>query len=389
MMLPTLILKNQKPYRRFHPWIFAGEVAQDPGVEPGTLVEIHDHNRKFRGVGFYNPHSQIRVRFLTREHQTIDRGWWYDRLERALVYRQRFVGDTNAFRWVHGEADGLPGLTVDRYGDYLVVQFLAMGLEPWREAILDTLMQLGAPRGIYERSDAPVRALEGLKETAGLLRGEMPPALIEIQEGPARLLVDVVHGQKTGFFLDQRDNRAMVGRFAKGREVLNCFAYTGGFSVHAGAGGAKSVISVEISEPAAELCDQNAALNRVSNHLTITENAFDLLREFNRERRSFDMVILDPPAFAKSRGALEGAIKGYKEINLRALRLLAPGGILVTCSCSAPVDLRTFRETLAHAAQDAGKTVRILEERGASADHAPLLGVPETEYLKCVVATVM
>lgn len=386
-------LKPQRRNRRSHPWIFASEIAQYPEanlVSDGGMVDVLDAQGRFCGRGFLNRHSQIAVRYLERTADiAIDREWWIDRFQRALEHRQRFLGtEISTFRWVHGEADGLPGLTVDRYEETIVVQLLALGLESWRDVIVDCLVELGQPRSIYERSDAPVRRLEGLSEQVGTLYGEPPPILTVIQEGMARLYVDLKQGQKTGLFLDQSLNRRHAAQFAPGRTVLNTFCYTGAFGVHCALAGADAVLNVDISEAATTLAQANGELNGLSNYEVQTGNAFDLLREFDRAGRRFQMVILDPPAFAKSRSALEGALRGYKEINLRAMKILEPGGILVTCSCSSHMTMELFRDVIREAAQDTGRSACLVEQRGQSPDHPILLHIPETEYLKYLLLTV-
>jgi 23S rRNA (cytosine1962-C5)-methyltransferase len=386
-------LKPQRRNRRNHPWVFASEIAQYPKTEQvndGGMVEVHDAQGRFCGHGFLNRQSQIAVRYLDRGAETtIDKEWWMLRFQKALDHRRRFYGsDIKTFRWIHGEADGLPGLTVDRYGDYLVVQLLALGLESWRQVIIDCLVALGEPMGIYERSDAPVRRLEGLSEQVGCLWGESPPELVTIEEGSAKLLVDLVGGQKTGLFLDQRLNRQHAASFATGKTVLNAFCYTGAFGVHCALAEATSVLNIDISEGAAAIATANGKLNNLDNYEVQVGNAFDVLREFDRMGRRFEMIILDPPAFAKSRGALDGALRGYKEINLRAMKLLVPGGILVTCSCSSHLSLETFREVVRDAAQDTNRSACLIEQRGQSPDHPILLNVPETEYLKYLFLTI-
>ncbi|WP_230843008.1 class I SAM-dependent rRNA methyltransferase [Gloeobacter morelensis] len=387
-------LKPQRRNRRTHPWIFASEVARFPSLEQvadGSMVDVLDAQGRFCGRGFLNRQSQIAVRYLERGADVvIDRAWWIERFGKALEHRHRFLGpQVKTFRWIHGEADGLPGLTVDRYGDFVVVQLLALGLEPWREVIVECLAELGSPLGIFERSDAPVRRLEGLKERVGCLWGEPPPTLVEIEEGSARLLVDIQQGQKTGLFLDQRFNRQHAARFAEGRSVLNAFGYTGAFGVHCALAGASSVLNVDIAEAATAIAEQNAQLNGVGEQCrALTANAFDVLREFDREGRRFEMIILDPPAFAKSRSVLEGALRGYKEINLRAMKLLTPGGILVTCSCSSHLSMEMFRDVIRDAAQDTGRTACLVEQRGQAPDHPILLHIPETEYLKYLLISI-
>jgi 23S rRNA (cytosine1962-C5)-methyltransferase len=380
-------LKPQRRNRRSHPWIFASEIAHFPAsdeVADGGMVEVVDAQGRFCGRGFLNRQSQIAVRYLERAADVpVDYQWWLVRFQRALEHRERFLGkEMHTFRWIHGEADGLPGLTVDRYGDVLVVQLLALGLEPWRQVIVDCLVELGRPRTIYERSDAPVRRLEGMGEQVGLLWGDAPPDLVQIEEGTARLWVDIKQGQKTGLFLDQSLNRRHAARFAAGRTVLNTFCYTGAFGVHCALAGATSVLNVDISDGAVDLARANGELNGLANYEVQLGNAFDLLREFDRIGRRFEMIILDPPAFAKSRSALEGALRGYKEINLRAMKILSPGGILVTCSCSSHLSIEMFRDVVRDAAQDTGRSACLVEQRGQAPDHPILMHIPETEYLK-------
>lgn len=370
--------------------MFAGEIADVPAsVDDGAVVRVVDARGHVLGMAYLNTRSKITLRYLSSREEPIDARWWYTRVEQSLERRAALprVDRTDALRLVNAEADGLPGLIVDRYADTLVVQFLALGLEPWRETLIEVLHELTGPRTIWERSDAPVRELEGLDRRAGLLAGGEPPPLVEIAEGPARLLVDVREGQKTGMFLDQRRNRYAVAAYAQGARVLNCFAYSGAFGVHAALAGATEVTNADISGAACALAEQNMALNGAADrHQAIEANCFDLLRTWSDGPDRLDMVILDPPAFTKSRGAVEGALRGYKEINLRALRLLRPGGILITCSCSQHIDDVLFKTMLQEAARDARREVRLLEQHGQGPDHPVLLRAPETQYLICVIA---
>ncbi|HEY9766417.1 MAG TPA: class I SAM-dependent rRNA methyltransferase, partial [Chroococcales cyanobacterium] len=319
-----------------HPWVFAGEVFNIPQGPDGQIVEVYDSANRWMGLGYCNPHSNILVRLLTRRREeAIDENFFRRRLSECLELRKKVVRDSDSYRLVHAEADGLPGLIVDRYGDYLVVQVLALGIEKHLGTITRALAELTGVKGIYERSDVPVRKLEGLPERTGVLFGEAPPEEVVISEGPYKIAVDLYGGQKTGFFLDQRRNRLLLGSLAAGKTVLNCFSYSGGFSVAAGMGGAESVLSIDISAEAIKWGERNAQLNGLEKkHTSMVANAFDALPAFEREGRKFDLVILDPPAFTKSKDSLPGAIRGYKEINLRAMRLLNPGGLLVTSSCS-------------------------------------------------------
>ncbi|MGQ9629128.1 MAG: class I SAM-dependent rRNA methyltransferase [bacterium] len=389
--MAKVILKGGRKHRaeEGHPWIFANEVESiDGDYRNGDIVSVVNSKRKFVGRGYINDRSQIIVRLLTRQDEGIDGDFFRRLILRAWEYRERVVRDTTAYRLLHAEADGIPALIADRFGDYIVLQFLALGVELWRDVIVEILVELLKPRGIYERSDVPMRRLEGLEERKGELWGECP-SRVEIEEGGARFWVDFREGQKTGFFLDQRENRLAAGPLAEGREVLNAFSYTGGFGVHAMRCGAKSVLNVDISEDAIALARENFALNGFREGWEVeVGNSFDALRRFDREGRRFDMVILDPPAFVKNRRSLGEAMRGYKEINLRAMRILNPGGILVTCSCSHHLKREEFRDILRSASQDAGREARLIEERGQARDHPVLLNVEETEYLKCSIIEV-
>jgi 23S rRNA (cytosine1962-C5)-methyltransferase len=371
--------------------VFAGEIADLPPVADGSVVRVVDARGRVLGVAYLNTQSKISLRYLSYRDEPIDARWWNDHLEQSIARRVALprVDRTDALRLVNAEADGLPGLIVDRYADTLVMQFLALGLEPWREVLIEALSDQVRPRTIWERSDAPVRELEGLDRRTGLLAGAEPPPLVEVAEGPARLLVDVREGQKTGMFLDQRRNRYAVATYAQGARVLNCFAYSGAFGVHAALAGAAEVINADISGSACALAERNMALNDAADRQRVIEaNCFDLLRSWSDGSDRLDMVILDPPAFTKSRNAIEGAMRGYKEINLRALRLLRPGGILVTCSCSQHIDDVMFKTMLQVAASDARREVRLLEQHGQGPDHPVLLRAPETQYLICIIAEV-
>jgi 23S rRNA (cytosine1962-C5)-methyltransferase len=378
-----------------HPWVFAGEVYQLPPAEAdGQAVAVEDARGRLLGVGLANTRSNILVRLMTRQREPLDRAFFQRRIEEALALRDRFgrlsPGPDAAWRVIHGEADGLPGLIVDRYGGWLVVQALSLGMAQRLPMLLELLQAALSPRGIYERSDVPVRTLEGLEPTSGVLWGEPPPDDLVIEEHGMRLRVDLVGGQKTGFFLDQRLNRAHVRHLAAGQgRVLNTFCYSGGFSVAAALGGAAQVVSVDISADAIALAEQNAGLNGVSARCDFhTANAFDALREYERAGERFDMVILDPPAFTKNKDSIPGAVRGYKEINLRAMRLLNPGGLLVTSSCSHHISPSLFGSIVADAAADTRKRLRQLALRGPSPDHPTLPAAPETDYLKYMVAEV-
>ncbi|MEW6448014.1 MAG: class I SAM-dependent rRNA methyltransferase [Bacillota bacterium] len=368
-----------------HPWVYRAEVREVKGdFEPGDVVEVYDARNRFLGRGYANPASQIFIRLLTRrQDEAVDREFFRRRLETAANYRCKVVQNTNAWRLVNAEADFLPALVVDRYGDCLVVQFLALGIERFKSEIVGLLVELFNPRGIYERSDVSVREREGLTPVAGPLYGEVPQS-VEIEEYGVCFRVDLHTGQKTGFFLDQRENRRAVAELALGARILDCFCYTGGFAVSAACGGAASVVGLDASGSALTLAAENAALNSVAEKCVFYEaNCFDELRRLADAGTRFDMIILDPPAFTKSKEALPGALRGYKEINLRAMKLLPPGGYLVTCSCSYHLTEDLFLDVVAAAACDARRTLRLIEVRRQARDHPMLLAAPETYYLKC------
>ncbi|HEY9855129.1 MAG TPA: class I SAM-dependent rRNA methyltransferase [Stenomitos sp.] len=374
-----------------HPWVFAGEVLEKPPAEAdGQIVSVYDARGRFIGQGYCNTKSNILVRILSRvKGEVIDRTWWKNRLGEAIALRREYVKDTDAYRLVNAESDGLPALIVDRYGDYLSIQVLALGIEVRLQEIVELLVELVQPKGIYERSDVPVRRLEGLEQRTGVLWGEAPPSELVIHEGPYKLHVDITSGQKTGFFLDQRPNRLQVGRLSEGKRVLNCFSYSGGFTMAAALGGASEVVSVDISEDAVKLGEANARLNGVEDRCKwVAANAFDFLREQEKAGELYDVVILDPPAFTKTKESIPGAIRGYKEINLRGIRLLRPGGLLVSASCSHHMDPTLFVNVIQEAAMDSGKRLRMMQLAGAGMDHPILPAASETNYLKCFYGTV-
>lgn len=379
---------EEKDLAAGHLWIYDNEIERTQGdFAPGDVVEVHAFHGAFLGQAFINPRSKIRARILTRGHEPIDRAFFKARLETAFAYR-RALGLTNAYRAVFGEADYLPALIVDKFADCLVIQTLALGMERYKEMLVELLREIAAPRCIYERNDVPLREKEGLEQRTGVLYGEAP-GIVEIEENGFRMLVDVENGQKTGYFLDQRENRAAVAPFVRDAEVLDCFCHTGSFAVHAAGYGAKSVEAVDISQPALDFALKNAALNGFSNITARQANVFDLLREYEAAGRRFDTVILDPPAFCKNRAALPGATRGYKEINLRAMKLLRPGGFLVTCSCSHYMTPERFLAMLADAAADVRRPVRIAELRYQAKDHPIAVNADESLYLKDVTLQVL
>jgi 23S rRNA (cytosine1962-C5)-methyltransferase len=365
-----------------HPWVFASDIVAVQGnYEPGDVVEIADERGRFLGQGYFNPRSQIALRFLTPGREEIGPAFWQRRLEAAWEYRRRFV-DTSSCRVVFAEADFIPALIVDKFGDYLVMQSLALGIARWENTLVELLVELLAPRGIYARNDVKVREIEGLPLEKGYLYGKFDP-LIQIEEHGLRFWVDVENGQKTGYFLDQRENRAALAPFVPGARVLDCFCHTGAFALHAAFYGAREVVGIDISPEAVAMAKKNAQLNGLDPVCRFkVGNVFDELRALAERRERYDVVILDPPAFTKSRQALEGAARGYKEINLRALKLIPPGGFLVTASCSQHMSSELFRAIVAEAASDTNRRLRLVEYRRQAKDHPVLVAAPETEYLK-------
>jgi 23S rRNA (cytosine1962-C5)-methyltransferase len=352
--------------------------------EKGSLVDIYGTGRRFLGRGYINSNSQIAIRLLTREAEQIDAGFFRRRITAAMAYRERLVIPSTGIRMVHAEADGLPGLLLDCYGDVVVLQILTAGMERLRGVLVPVIQELLRPRGIFVRNDVPARLLEGLPLEKDFLESSFDPA-VTIEEDDLRFRVHIATGQKTGFFLDQRDNRLAIRPMAPDRQVLDCFCYTGGFALHAAKAGARQVEGIDISEEAVAVATENAELNHLSDRCTFRSgNVFDELRALQGAGRFFDLIILDPPAFTKSKDAVAGALRGYKEINLRALKLLRAGGVLVTSSCSYHVGEATFLQMLEDAAADARVRCRILAVRTQSGDHPALLGVKETKYLKSV-----
>ena len=368
--------------RSGHPWIFSSDVTDRGSAEPGDAVVVSDPRGQTLGTAHYSSTSQICLRMLSRAIETIDRQFLKHRLEAAIAYRQRVVDDSEAYRLVYGEADLLAGLVVDRYADFLVLQTLDQGMDRLKSDITELLQELLNPQGIVERNDASVRLKESLPRLSGVLAGSVPPRITFRMHG-LTLEADLVGGQKTGAFLDQRENYRAAARYARGR-ALDCFTSSGGFALHLSSR-CESVEAVDSSTGSLEQAARNAAANSISNIQVREANAFDLLSAYARERRQLDTIVLDPPAFAKSRSALENAMRGYKEINLRALELLSTGGILVTCSCSHHLSEAELLGIVASASLDAGRTLRVIERRTQSQDHPILLTVPETHYLKCLI----
>lgn len=365
-----------------HPWIFRSDIARMKGVyQPGDVVDVTASNGRFLARAVYNPASQIALRILTYFDEPVDAAFIHQRVKRAVDYRRKFA-DMNSCRLIFAESDGLPAVIVDSFGGVLSLQCLSLGMERFVPDICDALEAELHPLGIYERNDVPVREVEGMRQVTGVLRGTVPDR-VEIQENRVRFYVDVKNGQKTGFFLDQKENRAAIAPFVKGGRVLDCFTHTGSFALHAAHYGAAEVVGVDISEFACECARENAVLNGFENVSFVAENAFDYLRNGVYNNDQFDVVILDPPAFTKTRTALPAAIRGYKEINLSAMKLVKNGGYLVTCSCSQHMLSDAFRQVIADAAMDAHVMLMQVEYRTQGRDHPILVSSPETQYLKC------
>ena len=388
--MPSVYLKKSadKFIKRKHPWIFSGAIEKiDGNPSNGETVQIFTSDKKLIGLGNFSPSSQIRIRVWSfNPEEKIDADFFRNKIDRAKSLREKIIdiSATNAYRIINSESDGLPGVVFDRYGEYLVCQFLSSGAEYFKETITDILNDVFRPKGIYERSDVDVREKEGLVPTKGLLLGEEPEGLVEILENGFKFLVDIKEGHKTGFYLDQRDNRKLVSEYAKEKNVLNCFSYTGGFSVYAIASGAISVTQTDTSSSALELASKNIVLNGLD--LSVVENingdVFEILRKFRDERRTFDLIILDPPKFAESASQTQKASRGYKDINLLAFKLLNPGGILFTFSCSGHISQELFQKIVSNAALDSGREVKIFKQLTQSTDHPVLLNFPEGLYLK-------
>ncbi len=386
-----LILKTEreKSLKRRHPWVFSGAVAKVQGSPaPGETIGVWSATGEFLAVAAYSPDSQIVARVWDWEDRSIDAAFFAERIGQAVGQRKALMGEAAAMRLVHGESDGLPGIVADRYGDTAVLQLNSAGAERWREAIADALLAAGGVARVWERSDADVRQLEGLSPVAGPLRGKREPARIAIDEEGVRFGIDLEQGHKTGFYLDQRDNRQQFRALAGGRDVLDCFCYSGGFALNALAGGASSVLAVDSSAEALELARGNAELNELPQPEWMEGDVFQLLRKFRDSRKSFDAVVLDPPKFAPTAALVDKAARAYKDINLLALKLLRPGGLLMTFSCSGGVSAELFQKIVAGAALDADVDAQVVARLGASADHPVALNFPEGDYLKGLICRV-
>lgn len=394
--MPSIKLKKgrDKSFNRKHPWIFSGAVDSVKDVNTnGETVDIISGDGKFLGYGSYSSHSQISVRVLSfNPDEKIDRAFFKQRIENAIQFRKQIINYelTNSYRLINAESDSLPGLVVDKYADFIVCQFLSAGAEFWKKEIVEILVDLINPSGIFERSDVEVREKEGLQQSKGILYGKAPEELIEIIENENRFLVDVNYGHKTGFYLDQRDNRKLLENFVLGKEVLNCFSYTGGFSIYAIKAGANKVVNVDSSAESLSLADKNFTLNGIdsSKYENTQDDVFKYLRKLRDTSKQFDVIILDPPKFAESVSQIEKASRGYKDINLLALKLLKKNGVLFTFSCSGHIVPELFNKIIADAAADAGREVHLLKYLTQSPDHTMLTSFPEGLYLKGLVCKV-
>jgi 23S rRNA (cytosine1962-C5)-methyltransferase len=390
------IFLNKNVSRRVetgHPWIFGNEVntgkALDAAAKAGEIVNVFTFDKKFIGRGYINPQSQIMVRLLTRDRdEVIDEEFFVNRIEKAWAYRKK-LGYTENCRLIFGEADDIPQLIIDKFNDYFVLQTLALGIDVWKPALAKAIEKLFSPKGIYERNDVPVRELEGLEQKKGFLSAEFDTNII-INENGIKFHVDIANGQKTGFFLDQQDNRRAIQHIVKDADVLGAFCYTGSFEITAAHFGAKSVLGLDISQSAIDMCNRNAVLNGLDGICSFScVNAFDVLKEWSKEGKQWDVVMLDPPSFTKSRATIDKAVAGYKEINLRGMKLVKPGGFLVTSSCTNLVHPELFLDIIQMAATDAKRKIRQVVFNSQSADHPIIREQENTHYLKFLIVQVM
>lgn len=378
--------RGARRIRKGHLWVYRSDIDDAESAEGGDIVRVVDQTGNFVGQAFYSDRSELALRFLTNHEENIDRAWWLHRFLDCAQRRQAISRETNSYRLVYSEGDLLPSLIVDKYDDVLVMQTLSQGSDRLKQTFVELLIETFNPRAITERNDARVRQFEGLDLQSGVLYGEAP-AEIEINQNGVRFLISPLGGQKTGAFLDQRENYLSAKRRAHGR-ALDCFTFNGGFALHL-ASECSSVLAIDISADAIAAGQRNAGLNGARNVEFLGANVFDSLREFEAADERFDTIVLDPPAFAKNRASIKAAARGYKEINLRAIKLLNPGGVLVTCTCSYHMSEQMFLEIIGEAGLDAHRRLQIIEVRGQSSDHPVLMGVPETHYLKCVIVRVV
>jgi 23S rRNA (cytosine1962-C5)-methyltransferase len=376
-----------------HPWIFANEInrgkALDAAAKAGEIVNVFTHDKKFIGKGYVNPQSQIMVRLLTRDKdKEINDDFFYDAIQKAWTYRQK-LGYVENCRLIFGEADELPQLIIDKFNDYFVIQTLALGIDFWKPSIVKAIEKIFSPKGIYERNDVPVRELEGMEQLKGFLSEPFDTNIIIIENG-VQFHVDIATGQKTGYFLDQQDNRKAIQHIVKGADVLGAFCYTGSFEISAAVYGAQSVTGIDISQSAIDMCNKNALLNKVEGICKFEcVNAFDVLKEWTKEAKQWDVVMLDPPSFTKSRSSIDKAVAGYKEINLRGIKLVKSGGFLVTSSCTNLVKPELFLDIIAMAAKDAKRKIRQVVFNSQSADHPVIRDQENTHYLKFLIVQVL
>lgn len=382
----AIVKRGVDRWKAGHPWIYRADLDGDPGLKGGDVVRVTDGRGWFLGYAFYSQASKIALRWLSYDDVVIDDAFFKARIKAADELRRRALPGEETYRVIHGEADLLPGLVVDRYGDYLSAQFLVQATEARKEMLADLLVAHFGAKGLVNRSDVNVRQHEAMEPMKGVMRGDVPQT-VPYSEGLIQMRADLLNGQKTGAFLDQRENHVMSAQYAFG-EALDCFSYVGGFALQLAAR-AKSVTAVEISEHAAALIRENAVANKLSNVEVVVANAFDFLKDAVDEGRKFDTIVLDPPSFAKSKDAIDSAMRGYKEINLRAMQLMRPGGHLITASCTYHVNEQMFEDMLESAASDARRRVQIIEVRGAGKDHPVLMSLRETRYLKCFVLRVL
>ena len=391
-MIKIRLKKNEdRRIRSGHPWVFSNEIELIEGArDAGSAAGLFDAGGGFLGCGYYTPHSLISFRLLSRKQEDPDSARFYEeRLAAALAHRRAIYPEMNTFRAVYGESDFLPGLVVDKYEEYLSIQILSAGMELRRDLLLEALQRVFAPKGIIARNDVAVRALEGLEQKVEVLAGDIPEQ-VEIRENGLRFLINLREGQKTGGFLDQKQNHLLLRDICRGRVVLDCFCYAGSWAVHAGHFGAASALGLDISARAVEQASQNAALNGVEDRVRFEEcDVFDRLRSLKHEGKGYGVIVMDPPAFVKSRKSIAEATKGYLTVNRRALELLEPGGYLITCSCSFHMGREAFREMLINAARLARREVRLVATCTQAPDHPVLLSFPESEYLKCFVLQVV
>lgn len=382
--------ERDKSLKRKHPWIFSGAIERtDLGINSGETVNVVSSSGNIIGTGAYSPSSQIRIRMWSFDNnEKIDSLFFFKKISEAYELRKQLINNsTNAYRVINAENDGLPGVVVDRYGEYLSCQFLSAGAEYWKKHIVEHLIRLFKPKSIYERSDSDVRIKEGLTPYSGLIYGEDIPDRVEIAENGIKFFVEIKSGHKTGFYLDQRDNRLLLSTFASDKTVLNCFSYTGGFTIYALKENAKEVINIDTSQPALELLNKNIELNNLSSlrNKNINSDTFKVLRKFRDEGKTFDIIILDPPKFAESVSQIQQASRGYKDINLLALKLLNPGGLLFTFSCSGHITPELFQKIVSDAALDSGREIRIVKQMMQSPDHIVASNFPEGLYLKGLI----